>query len=114
MTTAQNLLPNDSATLTGGLSAGGTITFSLYKPSNTLCSNPADFTQTVNVSGDNTYSTTNTTFHATDPGTWRWKVVYSGDSQNVGKTLDCGVEQFTITNDSSGSGATLLRVIRRR
>jgi hypothetical protein len=55
-------------------------------------------TQTVNVSGNGTYVTTNTTFIASDVGTWRWKVVYSGDANNESKTSACGVENFTITN----------------
>jgi hypothetical protein len=55
-------------------------------------------TQTVNVSGNGTYSTTNTTFVASAEGTWRWKVDYSGDSNNAGASSACGVEQFTIAN----------------
>jgi hypothetical protein len=99
MSTAQNLLPNDSATLTGATSnAGGTISFKLYNPSNATCSGAADFSQTVNVNGNGTYNTTNTTFHATTEGTWRWQVVYSGDNNNNGTTSSCGVEQFTIAN----------------
>jgi hypothetical protein len=99
ITTAQNLLPNDSATITGATSnAGGTITFNLYSPSDGTCSLTPAFTQTVTVSGNGTYSTTNTTFLATADGTWRWQVVYSGDANNVGSTSACGVESFTITN----------------
>jgi hypothetical protein len=99
MSTAQNLLPNDDATLSGATSnAGGTITFDLFSPSDATCSGTPDFTQTVNVNGNGTYSTTNTTFKASDEGTWRWQVIYSGDANNQGSTSACGVEQFTITN----------------
>ena len=99
ISTAQDLIPNDSVTL-GNISAGAgtSVTFSLYPPSNPTCSGATSLTQTVNVSGPGTYSTTNTTFHATTPGTWRWKVVYTGDSFNLGSTSACGVEQFTIVN----------------
>jgi len=99
MTTAQNLLPNDSATLTGASSnAGGTITFKLYSPAAATCSGTAAYQQTVNVSGNGTYNTTNTTFLASTVGTWRWLVTYSGDANNNSATSACGVENFTITN----------------
>jgi hypothetical protein len=99
ISTAQNLLPNDDATLSGLTSnAGGKVTFSLYSPGDTTCSGDPAYTQTVDVSGNGTYSTTNTTFLASDEGTWRWLVTYSGDANNKGTTSDCGVEHFTITN----------------
>jgi hypothetical protein len=97
--TALNLLPNDDATLSGLTSnAGGKVTFSLFSPSEGTCSGTAAYTQTVDVSGNGTYSTTNTTFLAKDEGTWRWLVTYSGDANNQGATSACGVEHFTITN----------------
>jgi hypothetical protein len=99
ISTAQNLLPNDDATISGGFGTpGGTITFSLFSPSDATCSGTPAYTQTVNVSGNGTYSTTNTTFLATDTGTWRWLVSYSGDGNNEAATSACGVENFTITN----------------
>lgn len=52
----------------------------------------------MNVNGNGTYSTTNTTFIASTEGTWRWQVVYSGDVANFGTTSACGVERFTIAN----------------
>jgi hypothetical protein len=102
MTTAQNLIPNDDANLSGATStAGGTITFDLFIPGDADCSGAPAYTQTVNVSGPGTYSTTNTTFIASMEGTWRWQVSYSGDANNQASTSECGVEQFTIDNDST-------------
>jgi hypothetical protein len=102
MTTAQNLIPNDDANLSGATStAGGTITFQLFSPNDATCSGTPAYTQTVNVSGPGTYSTTNTTFIASTEGTWRWQVSYSGDANNEDSTSACGVEQFTIDNDST-------------
>jgi hypothetical protein len=99
LSTAQNLLPNDNATLTSATSnAAGTLTFALFGPTDTTCSGAAAFTQTVNVNGNGTYSTTNTTFFASDEGTWRWLISYSGDANNKPATSACGVEQFTIAN----------------
>jgi hypothetical protein len=95
--TDQTLLPNDSATLSGATSnAGGTITFALFAPTDATCSGTPAYAQTVPVNGNGTYSTTNTTFFASTQGTWRWRVVYSGDANNAGSTSACGVEQFTI------------------
>jgi hypothetical protein len=102
MTTAQNLIPNDDANLSGATStAGGTITFELFSPNDATCSGTPAYTQTVNVSGPGTYSTTNTTFIASTEGTWRWQVSYSGDANNEASTSACGVEQFTIDNDTT-------------
>jgi hypothetical protein len=99
ISTAQNLLPNDDATISGGFGTpGGTITFNLFNPADATCSGAPAFTQTVPVNGNGTYSTTNTTFFVTDVGTWRWQVIYSGDGNNQGATSACGVENFTITN----------------
>jgi hypothetical protein len=99
ISTAQNLIPNDDATIAGATSsAGGTITFNLFDPSDATCSGAPALTQTVNVSGNGTYSTTNTTFIASATGTWRWQVDYSGDGNNDATSSACGVENFTITN----------------
>lgn len=100
LSTAQDLLPNDDATISGATSnAGGNITFKLFAPTDATCSGVPAYSQTVPVSGNGTYETTNTTFHALAEGTWRWLVVYSGDANNDGETEACGVENFTITND---------------
>ncbi len=98
-TTAQNLIPNDSFTLSGATStAGGTITMNLYAPSATTCSGTPALTQTVDVSGSGTYSTTNTTFIASTEGTWRWQSSYTGDTNNLPASSSCGTERFTIAN----------------
>ena len=110
-TTAQNLLPNDSANLTGATTgAGGTLTFDLYNPTNTTCSGTGDYHEVVTVSGSNIYKTHNTTdttdvmAAAAQPtpvssvGEWRWQVVYSGDLNNAPFTVGCGVEHFIIAN----------------
>jgi len=97
--TAQNLIPNDAATISGVTSnAGGTVTFDLFSPSDATCSGTPALTQQVTVNGNGTYKTTNSTFIASATGEWRWQVIYSGDSNNNGVTSACGVENFTITN----------------
>ena len=99
MTTAQNLIPNDDATISGATSdASGTITFNLFNPADATCSGTPALTQQVTVNGNGTYKTTNSTFIASDTGEWRWQVIYTGDGNNVGTTSACGVENFTISN----------------
>ncbi|KHK96219.1 hypothetical protein LK09_16450 [Microbacterium mangrovi] len=100
--TAQNLIPNDTMTVSGGFGTpGGTVDFMLFSPSDPTCSGtPAYKELGVAVSGGSA-STTNTgagAFIASDAGTWNWKSVYSGDSNNKGATSACGVEHFTIVN----------------
>ena len=98
ISTAPNLIPNDVAAISGATAnAGGTITFNLYSPADATCSGTPALTQTVSVSGNGSYSTSNSTFIAGAVGTWRWRVTYTGDSNNVGTVSACGVETFTIS-----------------
>jgi len=99
VSTAQNLIPNDSLTLSGATSdAGGTVMFALFEPGDATCSGTAALTQTVTVNGNGTYGTTNSSFVASQPGTWRWMATYSGDNNNQSATSACGTESFTIDN----------------
>ena len=98
MTTAPNLIPNDDATISAGLSPTGTVTFNLFSPADATCAGTPAYTQTVTVSGNGTYSTTNTSFVASALGTWRWQVSYSGDANNNPTSSACGVERFTLAN----------------
>lgn len=88
---------NDSATVGGGSSPGGSVTFSLYAPSQTCGSGAPAFTQTVPVAGDGSYATTFTA-PATSAGTWSWTAVYSGDAKNGGASSGCGLETVTVTS----------------
>jgi hypothetical protein len=100
-TTTENLLPNDSATITGLTSnAGGTITFNLYQDDNTCSGTPVYTSGQMNVSGSqSTYNTSNTTFFVSGNHTWYWQAVYSGDSNNTQFKTSCSAETFTIVNN---------------
>jgi hypothetical protein len=98
ITTTPNLIPNDDATISGALAPTGTVTFTLFAPADATCAGAGAFTQTVTVSGNGTYSTTNTAFVASTLGTWRWLVTYSGDANNNPTSSACGVERFTLAN----------------
>jgi hypothetical protein len=84
-----------------GYNHTGTLTFTLYSPSNTVVGK-----QTVQVvSGTETYSTSTAdtgSFQATAAGTYQWVVSYSGDASNNGFTSAQGDEPSTVTLTTSG------------
>ena len=85
----------DTATLEGGFSPTGTITFTLFHNGGTT---PV-FTDTVNVtSGNGPYTSTGFTLTGTATGTYQWDATYSSDGNNNGAT-DTGsaVEQVTVS-----------------
>jgi hypothetical protein len=88
-------IPEDSAVVSGGYLPSGTITFTLKAPGGSVVD-----TQVVNIAGDGTYSTTNTSV-ATVVGTYTWSVSYSGDSNNNTAADQGGsAEQVTTTKSS--------------
>ncbi|HKY74529.1 MAG TPA: Ig-like domain-containing protein [Acidimicrobiia bacterium] len=106
LTTAQRVLPQDSATV--GASAGGTptgtVTFNLYGPGDPTCAGTPAYSETVNlVSG--TASTNNTSFAvaAATAGQYRWSSSYSGDANHDPSSSPCGVETFTISIDDDST-----------
>jgi hypothetical protein len=96
--TSQSLTPNDEGFVLNGQEASGTMTFSLYPPSEVQCKHTPAFTETVPVS-NGVGMTNNTSFIATQPGKWRWVVTYSGDSTHPAASSPCGFEYFVINND---------------
>ena len=79
---------SDRATISGGSSPGGTITFRAYGPGDATCSNAPAFTSSaVTVSGNGNYDSPNFTPSAS--GTYRWVATYSGDSENIGAAGAC-------------------------
>jgi uncharacterized repeat protein (TIGR01451 family) len=91
-TTASATVPiggsiSDTANLTGGASATGTITFRAYGPNDATCGGNADFFSTVDVHGDGTYNSGS--FTPGTAGTYRFIATYSGDANNVSTTSQC-------------------------
>ncbi len=76
----------DTATLQGGYSPGGTITFRIYGPVAAGCAKPA-FVDTVAVAGNGTISSD--PFVAQRPGRYSFVAGYSGDSANRAATEPC-------------------------
>ena len=78
---------SDTATVAGGSQPTGTITFSLFGPTNTTCGGPALFTSTKPVSGAGSYPSD--AFVAALPGTYSWVASYSGDAGNNAISTAC-------------------------
>jgi hypothetical protein len=86
---------HDTAVLSGGSAATGTITFGLYLSSDTACSNVLD-TGSVAVNGDGSYDSPAVT--PPTAGAYQWVATYSGDAHNHGAATACNdpAEQTTI------------------
>jgi hypothetical protein len=105
--TSQTITPQDSVTIsaTAGGTPTGTVTFKLFGPGNATCDPQgasAVYTETVTlVNGSG--GTTNATFSvsAASASTYRWLVVYGGDTKHNGVTSSCGTEQFTLSIQNS-------------
>ncbi len=79
----------DQATLSGGSSPGGTITFTAYGSDDANCGNPPAYTSDpVTVSGNGNYDNS-PTFTPGTPGTYRWRASYSGDVNNAAVSTPC-------------------------
>ena len=76
----------DSATLSGGNSPSGSITWKLFGPGDATCSASIQ-SFTANVSGNGTYNSPNYT--PTSAGTYRWIASYSGDGNNLSTAGSC-------------------------
>jgi hypothetical protein len=84
----------DSATLSGGFSAGGELVFRAYGPGDQTCSGAVKYEATVAVAGDGAYSPAG---FAPGPGLYRWTVTYSGDASNGAVSLGCGAANQSST-----------------
>ncbi|HEX8629053.1 MAG TPA: Ig-like domain-containing protein, partial [Catenuloplanes sp.] len=77
----------DTATLSGGNRATGTITFKVYGPNDATCTGTATSGGSVPVNGDGSYPSA--AFTPTAGGTYRWIASYSGDPRNDPATGAC-------------------------
>jgi hypothetical protein len=85
----------DTATLTGGKNATGTITFLLFPPNDPTCSGKiVDVKQTVPVSDPS--SIVSQPYTPTAAGTYHWVALYSGDVHNGAVNGACGDPNETL------------------
>jgi len=102
LSTAQDWLPNDTATLTGDTNLNGTLTFTLYPTSD--CTGTAvtgqTYTRTVtNAASGTTFSTSNTTFkvNTANAGDYSWKVHYD-DTKLQDPSDTCETSTVSVTD----------------
>ena len=93
----------DTATLSGGDAPTGTITFTLYSPSDTLLD-----TATVKVSGDGKYTSPAYSLASNAaPGTYQWDASYSGDTNNnVATDINDAAEQVVVAQATPALATT--------
>jgi hypothetical protein len=103
ISTAQQLRPQDSASLSAGAGGPptGMVDFYLYGPNNPTCdaggANPV-YKETGVTLTNGSASTSNSTFSVTSANSdqYHWKAVYGGDSTHYPVTSNC-TENFTLT-----------------
>jgi hypothetical protein len=104
-TTAQNWLPNDSATVTstGGTNLNGTLSFTLYSGDNcgatsgSVLRDAETFTLT-DAASPATRVTTNSTTKVSTTSTVSWLVSFTSSDPLVGSSTHCEKTSLTITN----------------
>jgi hypothetical protein len=104
-TSAQDWLPNDSATITSsdsGSTVSGTISITLYPSADctgTAVSGQSYTSGTLSGTGSISYSTSNTTYKVSSSRSVSWKVVFTSSNENlVGSSNHCETTSLTITN----------------
>ncbi len=85
----------DTATLSGGSSPTGSITFSVYGPNSSMNCSPLVYTSTATVNGNGQYSSG--TFTPAAAGTYYWIASYGGDGNNNTAATKCGDTGETLT-----------------
>lgn len=85
---------SDSATVSGGLSPSGNVTFKLFGPGNPTCAG-TPFAMTTGTLTGGTASSGNVTTGGA--GTYNWVATYNGDANNASVTSPCGSETVLVT-----------------
>jgi hypothetical protein len=86
---------HDTATVSGGQSPTGNVTFSLYAPGDTTCQTPLSLPDpTEPLSGS---SATSDNFTTAAVGTYHWRAHYDGDDNNATAISGCESEPVVIT-----------------
>lgn len=94
----------DTATLTGGISPTGTVTFNVYGPGNPNCAGPPAYTVDVAVQGD---ATATGLVSPAQAGTYRWIASYGGDGNNSPVAGACNdANETTVVNKATPTLAT--------
>ncbi len=98
---------SDTATVSGGFSPTGTVTFTLFPPSSPTCSGSPVYTSPAEtLSGGKANSGSYTTGAAGGSGTYRWIATYSGDADNSSVASGCTAEAVIVTGGEGVQGIT--------
>ena len=96
----------DTATVSGGSSPTGTVTFVVYGPADTTCANGTVVGSPVALSGGTATSAAYTT---TAVGTYHWIATYNGDANNNAVGGHCGdANESVVVNPTTPSITTSL------
>jgi hypothetical protein len=95
ISTTQSVIPNDSATITGG--GTGSVHFRLYAGTTCPASGTALVDQTRPIGAGGVAATNNTSIAVNANGTYSWLVEYPGDATHTSATSTCSTEHFAIT-----------------
>ena len=97
---------SDMATIAGGTTPTGSITFTLYGPNDATCGGaPVFVSAAIPVSGNNTYASGNYT--PTAAGTYRWIATYTGDANNNGIAGLCNAANETVVVTKGNTSTTI-------
>ena len=88
-------LISDTATVNGGHTPTGNVTFNLFGPGDASCTGTPAFTSTIAVGGTPP-SATSISFMTTAAGTYQWVATYNGDTNNTVVSSTCGAEPVTV------------------
>ncbi len=104
---ATSILPGgsvfDTATMTSGFQAGGTLTYNLFNGS--TCSGSATLVSTVTVTNGVVPNSASQTFNTA--GSFSWNAVYGGDANNNAATSPC--EPLTVSSLPVPAMATVIK-----
>jgi len=102
VTSAQDWLPNDTATVTsgGGSPLSGSLSFTLYESSNCTGTvlRPAETFTFTNATSPVTRNTSNSTVKVSATDTVSWNVVFTSSDPNLSSSSRCETTSLTITN----------------
>jgi hypothetical protein len=85
---------SDTAKVAGGLNPSGTVSFSLFGPTDTTCTGTPVFISANQPLSNG--SAASGSFTPTATGTYHWVATYSGDAANLTAASGCGDEPVTI------------------
>lgn len=104
---------SDTATVSGGHAPTGTVTFTLFPPSDPTCANPRSAVYTSPAEALSGGTAHSGTYNTAMVGTYHWLAAYSGDANNAALTSPCSEESVTtrqadpsLVTDATSGGHT--------